>query len=835
MKHSFIHNHLLPSSLGEGAGVRLFLLLLIIAIMTACQKEQKPVITRSNIQLQSDTLTPEALWAMGRIGSYAVSPDGSKVAYQVTYYSVPEDRSNTLLYCLDIPASSAAAERGTTSSTAAGSPASSTAAEPETSPASPAAAGSPASSTAAGSGAALISAETSPTFLGLGSDPVWLDNNRIAFNLKGDIWTMTAKGKSRKQLTKTGGSVDGFLFSPDQKKVIIIKSVPFHDIIQERPADLPKSTGRVITDLMYRHWDHYVESIPHPFVLDLATGKEFDILEGEPYECPMEPFGGIEQLAWSPDSKFIAFTCRCKTGIDYSISTDSDIFLFDVESGDMNKTRNLCKNGCEFDVVPDGGFVGSPDNSCNPTKSLKNQYINQAQDLKGCNVGYDQNPKFSPDGRYVAWLSMKRDGYEADRQRLCVYDLQQLANEPIENAKVYVTESFDSNVDDFVWDDDSYTLYYIGVWHATVNLYRTNLKGEVTQLTNDQADWGNLQLIPRPTPDPARDGGEKAGATLLMERHDFFHPADLYLVTVPTTTASNAASSLGAGNGTAVAEITRLTAENDHILSQLAPGTSEPRWCPTTDGQQLLYWVIKPPHFDPSKKYPTLLFCEGGPQSPVSQFWSYRWNFYIMASQGYVIIAPNRRGLPGFGQEWLEEISGDWTGQCMKDYLSAIDDACDHLPYVDCDRLGAVGASFGGFSVYYLAGHHEGRFKCFIAHDGAFNLEAMYTETEENWFSNWEYDDAFWNKDMTANARKTYDNSPHRFVDQWDTPILCIHGEKDYRINATQGMSAFNAARMRGIEAELLLYPDENHWVLHPQNGILWQRTYFNWLARWLK
>ena len=412
---------------------------------------------------------------------------------------------------------------------------------------------------------------------------------------------------------------------------------------------------------------------------------------------------------------------------------------------------------------------------------------------------------------------MQRDGYESDRQRLCVCDLQS-------GEKRYVTESFDSSVDDFVWGDDSNTLYFIGVWHATVNLYRTSLEGQVTQLTDDQADWGSLQLIPRPTPNPSRNGGEKADADictrLLMERHDYFHPADLYQVRVI---------------GDSVAESSRLTAENDHILSQLASGSCEPRWCKTTDNQQLLYWVIKPPHFDSSKKYPTLLFCEGGPQSPVSQFWSYRWNFYIMASQGYVIIAPNRRGLPGFGQEWLEEISGDWTGQCMKDYLSAIDDACDSLPYVDRDHLGAVGASFGGFSVYYLAGHHDKRFKCFISHDGAFNLEAMYTETEENWFSNWEYDDAYWNRDRTPAADRTYKNSPHLAVDHWDTPILCIHGEKDYRINATQGMSAFNAARMRGIEAELLLYPDENHWVLKPQNGILWQRTFFAWLDRWLK
>ena len=759
--------------------------------MAACKHEQKVIITRSDIQLASDTLTPEALWAMGRIGAYSASPDGKRVAYQVTYYSVKENRSNAVLYVQDL---SNALSNGKGKNTDA-----QLSSDSEALP--------------------LMGEREEGLFLGPGSDPVWLSDNKIAFANKGEIWTMTGKGKSRKQLTKTDGAVEGFLFSPDQKKVIIIKSVPYHDIIQERPADLPQSTGRVITDLMYRHWDHYVESIPHPFVLDLESGKEFDILEGQPFECPMEPFGGIEQLAWSPDSKSIAYTCRTKTGLAMSISTDSDIFLFDVES---REAKNLCK--------PDG--YTEPE--IEPSKTMKYQAVNASDNLIN-NPGYDQNPKFSPDGRFVAWLSMERNGYEADRQRLCVYDLQS-------GEKRYVTESFDSNVDDFVWGDDSNTLYFIGVWHATVNLYRTNLEGQVAQLTNEQADWGSLQMIPSATVSSASAEGSPEGSSprLLMERHDFFHPADLYLVSIDNTkagaqlTSASEALPLTGERGEGLS-IQQLTHENDHILSQLAPGSSEPRWCATTDGQQLLYWVIKPPHFDPSKKYPTLLFCEGGPQSPVSQFWSYRWNFYIMASQGYVIIAPNRRGLPGFGQEWLEEISGDWTGQCMNDYLSAIDDACDSLPYVDRDRLGAVGASFGGFSVYYLAGHHDKRFKCFISHDGAFNLEAMYTETEENWFSNWEYDDAFWNKDRTANADKTYDNSPHRFVDLWDTPILCIHGEKDYRINATQGMSAFNAARMRGIEAELLLYPDENHWVLKPQNGILWQRTYFNWLARWLK
>ena len=396
---------------------------------------------------------------------------------------------------------------------------------------------------------------------------------------------------------------------------------------------------------------------------------------------------------------------------------------------------------------------------------------------------------------------MARDGYESDRNRLCIYDLAT-------GKKNYVTEKFDSNVEGFTWNKDNKSLTFIGVWHGTLNLYQTNFKGEVKQITNDWADYGSVSLA-------------NSGNKILATRASMSHPTDIYMVTP--------------GKNAKTTKVEQITRENDHILNQLNLGKCEQRWVKTTDGKQMLVWIMLPANFDASKKYPTLLFCEGGPQSPVSQFWSYRWNIQIMAANGYVVVLPNRRGLPGFGSEWNEEVSGDWTGQCMNDYLSAIDDATANLPYVDKDRLGCVGASFGGFSVYYLAGHHDKRFKAFLAHDGAFNLESMYTDTEEVWFSNWEYDDAYWNKDQTVNAKKTYENSPHKFVDKWDTPILCIHGEKDYRINANQGMGAFNAARLRGIPAELLIFPDENHWVLKPQNGILWQRTFFGWLDKWLK
>ena len=686
---------------------------------------------------KGDRMTAETLWAMGRIGGATASPDGKTIAYQVGYYSVKENKSHQMLYTV-----SADGKRQRT----------------------------------------LTNTAASET------DAAWINGGkRIAFLSKGQLWTMNADGSDRRQLTKSDIDIEGFKFSPDEKKVLLIKSLPYHESIKKNPDDLPLATGRIVTDLNYRHWDHYVETVAHPFVANVTensvdNGK--DIIEGEPYECPMAPFGGIEQLAWSPDSKTIAYTCRKKTGVNYAISTDSDIFLYDVATG---STKNLCK--------PEGYKAPEVD----PTTSMKNQAVNNQEG--DVNVGYDTNPQFSPDGKYVAWQSMKHDGYESDRNRLCVYTLAT-------GEKKYVAEKFDSNVDAFCWAADSKTLYFIGCWHACVNMYQTNINGEVKQLTDDWMDFGSIQML---------------GNTgkILASRHSISQADELYIVTP--------------GKDVKKTKVQQVTWENKAFYDQLEMGKVQERWVKTTDGKQMLVWVILPPHFDENKKYPTLLFCEGGPQSPVSQFWSYRWNFQIMAAHDYIVIAPNRRGLPGFGSEWNESISGNWTGQCMDDYLSAIDDATNNLPYVDKDRLGCVGASFGGFSVYYLAGHHNKRFKAFIAHDGAFNLESMYTDTEEAWFSNWEYDDAYWKYVKTNRAKRTYSHSPHKFVDKWDTPILCIHGEKDYRINANQGFGAFNAARLRGIPAELLIYPDENHWVLKPQNGVLWQRTFFGWLDKWLK
>lgn len=711
---------------------------LAVGCNTANAQESNNFIGKNNITLNSDLMTPEALWAMGRIGGHQASPDGKRIVYQVSYYSVKENKSHTVIYVMD----------------------------------------------ADGKNNKVLTTSAKSE-----SDAVWTANGeKIAFLCDGQIWEMNADGSNRRQLTKDKTGIDGFMFSPDEKHVLLIKQIPYHGIIKENPTDLPKATGRLITDMNYRHWDEYVETIPHPFLADVTAngiGEGEDIMKGEPYESPVKPFGGIEQLAWSPDSKTIAYTSRKKTGVKYATSTDTDIYLYNIGT---RETVNICKPA----------DYQAPETDL--TKSMKHQAVNAEENLKN-NPGYDTNPQFSPDGKYIAWQSMARDGYESDRNRLCVYNTNT-------GDKTYVTETLDTNVDAFCWGDDSNTLYFLGVWHGCENIYQTNLDGNVMQLTDGWHDYGSVQLL-------------NDGKKLLAERHSMSQASELYVINPSKKEKQSKAE--------------QITFENKHLYDQMTFGKIQQRWIKTTDGKDMMYWVVLPAHFDETKKYPTLLFCEGGPQSPVSQFWSYRWNMQIMAANGYVVIAPNRRGLPGFGSEWNEQISGDWTGQCMKDYLTAIDDACNNLPFVDKDRLGAVGASFGGFSVYYLAGHHDKRFKCFIAHDGAFNLESMYTDTEEAWFSNWEYDDAYWNKDQTENARKTYANSPHKFIDKWDTPILCIHGEKDYRINANQGMGAFNAARMRGIPAELLLFPDENHWVLKPQNGILWQRTFFNWLDRWLK
>lgn len=676
-------------------------------------KQDKSLIKKSAIKIENQRLSPEALWAMGRIGGVSVSPDEKQIAYTVAYYSVPENKSNREVFVMNADGTNNRQITHTSWQ------------------------------------------ENEVSWIKNGSKLAFLSNESGS----SQVWEMNPDGSDRKQLTKYDGDIEGFSFSPDGKKLLFISQVKTVKSTADKYPDLPKATGIIVNDLMYKHWDEWVTTAPHPFVADF-NGEEMsnvkDILEGEPYESPMKPFGGIEQLAWSPSSDKVAYTSRKKTGLTYALSTNSDIYIYDLAT---QKTTNITEG----------------------------------------NKGYDTNPQYSPDGKYIAWQSMEREGYESDQNRLFIMNLAT-------GEKRFVSKAFESNVDGFLWNKDAKSIYFFGVWHGETQIYNINLKEDkITQLTDGVHDYASLAL---------------AGNKIIAKRHSMSMGDEIYAVD-------------NIRKGKAFAGVNQLTFENKPIYDQLDMGKVEARWMKTTDGKQMLTWVVYPPKFDPNKKYPTLLFCEGGPQSPVSQFWSYRWNLQIMAANDYIIVAPNRRGLPGFGMEWNEAISGDYGGQCMKDYFTAIDEMSKES-FVDKDHLGCVGASFGGFSVYWLAGHHDKRFKAFIAHDGIFNMDMQYLETEEKWFANWDMGGAYWEKG-NAVAQRTFANSPHLFVDKWDTPILCIHGEKDYRILANQAMAAFDAAIMRGVPAELLIYPDENHWVLKPQNGILWQRTFFEWLDKWLK
>ena len=648
-----------------------------------------------------------ALEALGRVSAPVVSPDGKKILYGVSYESVEQNKSNLDLYVMDID----------------------------------------------GKNLTRITATPESE-----SGYAWIDGGRkIAFmnpvDGKQQLWVMNADGSDRRAVSSVESGIQGFLFSPDEKRVVMIGSVKYSRDAKDIYPDLPQATGRVIDDLMYKHWDEWVTEIPHPLIGDF-TGQEVtnvtDIMQDEPYESPMKPFGGIESFAWSPDGQQLIYVSRKKTGMEYAVSTNSDLYLYDLNT---KATRNI-------------------------TEGM---------------MGYDTNPAFSPDGKYVAWLSMEHDGYESDKNRIFIMNLAT-------GAKTDLTTEWDYTADAIAWNPDGKSIYFIAAKDGVTPIFSIALKDKkVTVVAEGVYDYASLAPV-----------GKKL---LISMRHSMLMPNEIVAIEK--------------GKATQISNV------NTDLLSQLRMPTVEKRMVPTTDGKLMTTWVLYPPEFDASKKYPSILYCQGGPQQAVSQFWSYRWNLALMAANGYIVIAPNRRGLPGFGTEWNAQISKDYGGQNMRDYFSAVDDM-KRESYIDPKHIGAVGASYGGFSVYWLAGHHEGRFAAFIAHAGIFNMETQYLETEEMWFANWDMGGAYWDKDNEA-AQRTFATSPHRFVDKWDTPILITHGEYDFRILASQGMMAFNAARLRGVPAEMLIFPDENHWILKPQNAIMWQRVFFRWLDRWLK
>ncbi|MGL5684124.1 MAG: S9 family peptidase [Marinifilaceae bacterium] len=654
--------------------------------------------------LKSDRMTPDILWSFGRLGGAQLSPDATEILYPVTYFNKEENKGYTDLYIVNI--SSGESRRITNTK------------ENE-------------------------------------AEARWdISGEKIWFMTGGQLWQMDKDGSNRKQISKVDGGIEGYLFSPDETKLAFIKNVKLEPTVQTMHPDLPKADARIIDNQFYRHWNDWVDGYSHIFITDFTKGKDVttgvDILEGEKWEAPVRPFGGVEQMTWTADGENIIYTSRKKEGLEYAESTNTDLYRYNVGSG----------------------------NTINLTEGM---------------MGYDKNPVISPNGQYMAWESMERDGYEADKTRLYIMNL-------VNGEKEDFSLGFDQEASGLQWADDE-NIYFISCIKGTHQIYRLNLVSmNIDQVTEGAHDY--TAVIP-------------VGNKLVASKMSMSKPSELYIVDAETGSDKP------------------LTQINEKLLSQLTMGKAEERWVKTTDGKDMLVWVVYPPHFDPNKKYPAILYCQGGPQSAVSQFWSYRWNFQNIVANDYILVAPNRRGLPGFGQEWLEQISGDYSGQNIKDYLSAIDNVKQE-PYVDAENLGCVGASYGGYSVYYLAGHHDKRFKAFIAHCGIFDLEQQYFQTEEMWFANWDMGGAPWEKDNKV-AQRTFANSPHRFVGNWDAPILVIHGQKDFRIDAAQGMGAFNAARMRGIPARYLYYPEECHWVTGCQNGILWQRTFVGWLDQWLK
>ena len=748
----------------------LLLAALAVGVITLMKKSQttqeEGFIGKSGIVVEDGHMTPEVLLAFGRLSDPQVSPDGKYILYGVSYTSVEDNRSVRNLYICNLDGSD--------------------------------------NQLLTQSGKSIANARWSS------------DGKHIAYLKGGQIWTAgisMKKGKwtlcGARQVSDVPAGVGEFKLSPDQKKVMYISYVKSHvDKPVDKYADLDKATAYTTDDLMYRHWDHTVLEIPHTYTADFSFSEgtitpenSTDILAGESelYELPTEPFGGLEQLCWSPDGKYIAYSCRKLVGKKYAFSTNTEIYIYNVETGKCS-------------VI----------------------------DMKG---GYDTDPVWSPDGSKIAWVSMERDGYEADKQRLMVASIETVGGNVAVGTPVDATADFKYNVSGPVWTEDSKGIYFASLAEGLQGIFEAVEGAEgwhVRRLTAEDSwyDFGSPFHVVN---------GEDGEITLYATWCSMDFPTELVAVKY-------------SDNGV---EYTPVTKENEHILSQLAEHETEARWLKTVDSKDMLTWVLYPPQFDSTKVYPGITICLGGPQGTLSQGWSYRWNYRLMAAQGYVVVLPNRRGTTAFGQEWTEQISGDYPGLNMQDYLVAAR-TVKAEPFVG--KMAACGASYGGYSVYYLCGTHGDVFDAFIAHAGIFNEEHMYMTTEELWFPNFdngglheaEFDPRVGTDECPVGpagdgltfggikqggspwstepkAVRHYKLSPHNLVCNWHTPLMVIHGGMDYRVPVDQGMAAYNCAQMMGVPSRLLIFPDENHWILKPQNAMMWHREYFRWLDQWCK
>ncbi|MDD2386129.1 MAG: S9 family peptidase [Bacteroidales bacterium] len=699
-----------------------YLFFIVVVILGSCksktdeQLEEQgflmPDVSLTEQEITNGILTPEILWKFGRVSDPQLSPDGNTLIYNITYYNVEENRGYTHIF--SIPTQ--------------------------------------------GGDAKQITIGNYSCF-----NPRWiLEGKKIAYlSSQTDtvqVWTMNADGSEKAKISNLDISINAFKVAPTGDKILLTSDVKLDKAPTEIYEDLPKVDVIMAEELMYRHWNNWHDyAYSHIFVADFdgnSVEAPKDIMEGERWDAPMSAYFDDSEICWSPDGNKIAYTCKKMNGKEYALSTDSDIYIYDIHTG----------------------------NTSNITKGM---------------LGYDKYPVFSPDSKMISWTSMETPGYEADKLRLFIMDFET-------GAKTNLTKDFDYNVSNVVWPTENETsenIYFISDINATQQIFGINTKTkEVVQITEGTHDIFAM-----------------------------FYNKDSFIIQKMSMSMATEIFELSKES-----EQRQITFTNKHIYDNIEMGKVVERWITTTDGKQMLVWLILPPKFDATKEYPAILYCQGGPQSAVSQFFSYRWNFQIMASNGYVVIAPNRRGLPGFGTEWNAQISGDYGGQNMKDYMSAVN-TFKNEPYIDKDRIGAVGASYGGFSVFWLAGHNEDNtFKAFISHCGMFNFESQYAATEEMFFVNHDFGGAYWEKENKI-AQKTYENSPHNFVHKWNAPILIITGGYDFRIPYTESLQAFNAAQLNGVESKLLIFPEESHFVLKPQNSILWQREFKAWLDKYLK
>ncbi len=662
----------------------------------------------SKIEITADRMNPELLWKFGRIWDAQLSPNANTVIYNVQRYNATTNKGYIDIF--SVPAKGGDAVQLT-------------------------------------------------SFVGTELNHRWsVDGSKIYFlaseNESMQIWEMNADGSDKKHISDIEGDINSFELSPAGTHFLYTMDVKIDKTVNEIYPDLPLADVKIIDDLMYRHWNNWTdESYSHIFVSEIKAGKVEagkDIMEGERWDAPMSAYFDNSEMTWNADGKYIAYTCKKMTGKEYSLSTNSDIYLYNIETG---KTENLTQ--------------GMP--------------------------GYDKYPSFSPDGSKMAWQSMETPGYESDKDRLMLMDLST-------KEMQYISKDFDQNAAHLVWSDNNAEIYFISDIKATFQLFKVNIQTkEFTQITKGKHNYNSFS---------------KSADVIIGEKMAMDMATEIFNI---------------ADDG----KETQITFTNKNIYDKVEMAISEERWIKTTDGKDMLVWIIYPPGFDKTKTYPALLYCQGGPQSAVSQFFSYRWNFQMMAAHDYIIIAPNRRGLPSFGQEWNAQISGDYGGQNMKDYISAVNAFKDE-PFIDENRIGAIGASYGGFSVFWLAGHNNGMFKAFISHCGMFNLESQYAATEEMFFVNHDLGGAYWEK-ANKTAQNSYANSPHKFVQNWTAPIMIITGGYDFRIPYTESMQAFNAAQLLGVESKLLFFPEESHFVLKPQNSILWQREFFLFLDKYLK